>query len=169
METLALAHASAAGISISAENKQALNEWLNNKLKNVDSSKRFYVDFVFDASNPSDIEAMGECLIQIDQLNEEGLWGQDMSEPYIAIKNVEVGQNIQLMGKDQSTLKISYKGVDFMKFKTGSEEYDELRSAFGSNTMTFIGRANMNAWGGKKTPQLFIEEYSIDKSVEYAF
>lgn len=159
-------HASAAGLSFPQENLDKLNEYFNTLLKEHDMSQKYYVDFVFDLSQEGEADKLYECLTRIGLFNKQGLWGQDMEEPLIAIKNVMVSNN---MSMSKTTMKISYKGVEFIKFKVGLEETASLDAGFGAKKLTIIGRASLNEFGGRVTPQLMISDFELESSEEYYF
>ena len=65
------------------------------------------------------------------------------------------------MGANSDTLKIEYNGIAYMKFHA-KDLIEELKNIGNNNvTMTIVGRANLNNWMGRITPQLFIENYEI--------
>lgn len=157
-------HASAAGVSFPIVNLTKLNEHFNELLKNHDMSQKYYVDFIFDASDFGDRVALQECLSQVGMFNKKGLWGQDMEEPLIAVKNLPVSNNARL---NKTTLKIEYAGIEAIKFRSSEEEVNSLSSQYGANNLTVIGRTLLNEWNG--VSQLLIVDYTMESSEEYSF
>ena len=83
-----------------------------------------------------------------------------MPEPLIYIKNIKVNSsNIQIMGKNKDTVKITYCGIAYMKFHA-KDMIEELEGKEEIN-LEVIGRGNLNKWGGLETPQIFIDSYSL--------
>jgi len=92
--------------------------------------------------------------------NYKGIWGTNVPEPMIYVKNIKVNQtNIQIMGARKDTLKITYGGIAYMKFHAK----DMIEELTGKDEMNLevIGRANLNEWGGRVTPQIFIDSYEL--------
>ena len=162
----ATGHASAFGTCIKAEDKEKFLEEFDNKWKNIIFKPVYMVDYDFNIQETSfnfeEIEKLSEYIYSIGKLNEEGIWGQDMPESEIIVKNLPV-DNIQLLSPDKKpTLKISCEGIDFMKFKSSEEEYDKLKgSNFGTVFINLLGKPNINSWGGRTTPQILINDYEI--------
>lgn len=162
----ATGHAGAFGTCIKAEDKEKFLEEFDNKWKNIIFKPVYMVDYDFNIQETSlnfeEIEKLSEYIYSIGKLNEEGIWGQDMPESEIIVKNLPV-DNIQLLSPDKKpTLKISCEGIDFMKFKSSEEEYDKLKgSNFGTVFINLLGKPNINSWGGRTTPQILINDYEI--------
>ena len=100
--------------------------------------------------------------------NFKDIWSQQNNEPLIYIKDLHfTRKDIQIMGRNQDTIKIIKNGIAYMKFfaKDMIEElnqYDEIK-------MEVVGKANLNYWNGTVTPQIFIEQYQIteDKLTDF--
>lgn len=63
------------------------------------------------------------------------------------------------MGKDNSTIKIENNGIAYMKF-SAKDMIEDMKGKTLFN-LEVVGRANLNEWMGRKTPQIFIENYEI--------
>lgn len=84
------------------------------------------------------------------------------NEPLIHIKDINITKNdIRVMGKDNSTVKIEKFGIAYMKFHA-KDMIEELGKYPGEIKMEVVGRANVNYWGGYATPQIFISNYQIE-------
>ena len=146
--------------------KEKFLEEFDNKWKDIIFKPVYMVDYDFNIQeisfNFEEIEKLSEYIYSIGKLNEEGIWGQDMPESEIIVKNLPV-DNIQLLSPDKKpTLKISCEGIDFMKFKSSEEEYNKLKgSNFGTVFINLLGKPNINSWGGRTTPQILINDYEI--------
>lgn len=89
-------------------------------------------------------------------------WGQEIPEPYICIKDINLSNcNIQLLSPDKHpTIKIHLDcGVDIMKFKSSQEEYDNFTKQ--NTILSVICKAAKNEWMGRVTPQLIAEDYEL--------
>ena len=139
-------------------------EYTDKALESMSSEPVYYVDYIYDGDNvnPQNI---------IDIANLEDLWGKDMDEPFIAIENLKVTQDmVTLMSPDKKpTLKITLPNkVALIKFGSCQEEYESLL-AEGYIQINVIGRCNKNVWNGITTAQIFIEDYEVVSMAKYIF
>jgi hypothetical protein len=67
------------------------------------------------------------------------------------------------MGSNKDTLKISINGVDYLKFRA-TDLIEKLQSAPGPIRIEMVCKANINEWMGRRTPQMFIEDYEISEA-----
>lgn len=158
-------HAGAAGFGIKISNVSKLYDYANEELKNIDFKEGFYeADFIID----------GNCSYLSDMIKSldkgKGIYGQDCPEPLIVVQNIIINKNnIQVMGSNKDTLKITFNNMSYMKFKA-SDLIQELEQ-YGDNkiSLTIIGRGNINTWGGRIIPQIFIDDIEIKESSMYDF
>lgn len=163
--TLAQGHASAFGVAFLDENAEAVRQYFNEHFFAIDFTPYYFVDFEKNANNfdPDIILTISEY---------KYLWGTEVKEPKIAVKNINVTKdNIVLMSKDKNpTIKITLpNGVALLKFKSNEEEFENLFSKSGCVVIDVVGTCAINEWNGKITPQIFIENYNIIKRQEYFF
>lgn len=157
-------HANAFGFGIHNNNLVDFIIYCNETLKDFEFTPCYNVDFIFssDNFNAKDI---------LDIASMKSLWGQGVDEPYIALTNIKVTKsNLTLMSPDNKpTLKIKLaNGVEIIKFKSSKEEYESLLSE-GYINIDVVGRCDSNTWGGRTTPQIFVEDYEITNIVKYYF
>ena len=155
--TFTAGHDNACGIGILDKNLAAFHEYANKELADVDFGESWYeVNFERIAAD-SDIEDL-----IVDIANHDDLWGQQNNEPLIHIKDINITKNdIRIMGKDNSTVKIEKFGIAYMKFHA-KDMIEELGKYPGEIKLEVVGRANVNYWGGYATPQIFISNYQIE-------
>jgi single-stranded-DNA-specific exonuclease len=148
-------HDNAAGISIDSKNLSRLHELANQQLLAYDFGDSFYeVQFERQALS-KDLE---DLIIDLNKY--KNVWGQHNEEPLIYVKDLHFNfDNVQIMGKNQDTIKIVKNGIAYMKF-FAKDMIEELRQ-YGDITMEIVGKANLNNWNGIITPQIFIENYEI--------
>ena len=158
-------HASAFGVGIKDENLQAFISKTNELLKDFDFSPCYTVDLELDYNLLQDLD-----IFNIASYND--IWGQDLDEPLLAIKNVPVkSSTLSLLGANQKTVRISLDGkkTNLLKFNAS----DELRAALNPNGgilyVTIIGKCNLNHYMGNVTPQIFIEDMEVTKTVKWDF
>ena len=149
-------HAQAFGLKINDSKVDKFIKYSNDKLADFNFGETSYlVDYEFTEQDFSDIDTMAL------QLNEiKSIWGRGIEEPRIAIRDLSYTiDNVQTMGKTGDTVKISKKGISFIKFKDLNFANEILKYDYG--TITLIGKVQLNDWMGKKTAQVIIEDYEI--------
>ena len=83
------------------------------------------------------------------------------------VKNIPL-QNILVMGSDKSSIKISYNGIDYVKFKDVDfiEEIQNNRL----KKIDVLARLNLNTFAGRTSVQCFIDDYDfVDDTNKYDF
>lgn len=156
-------HANALGVGIADMTFDKFIEYANTQLDGYDFTPCYKVDFIFYGCDfkPEDI-------IEIAEL--KPIWGQGISEPYIALEKIRVsGNNVTLMSPDKNpTLKITLpNGTSLIKFKSSQEEYEEF--LVGYKTLNVVGRCERNVWNGRVSAQIIIEDYEIVGVTDYYF
>jgi single-stranded DNA-specific DHH superfamily exonuclease len=162
-------HEPAFGVKFHANKLHEIQNFFNEKFKTVDTSLTYNVDFMMEYNDPM-------LPLVIERLADyHDLWGQGIAEPLIAVTNVKIApSNTQLMSAEKSpTIKIKLEGLELIKFKSSQEEFRSIIIPYDDGVeqcynATVIGRASVNEWMGKITPQLQITTYDID-TVEYMF
>ena len=148
-------HDNAAGISIYNSHLRDFHNWANNALVNIDFGENCHdVNFERIAAD-SDLAD----IIQ-DIGNHNGIWGQQNPEPLIHVSDINISANdVQVMGKNKDTVKFEKFGIAYMKFH--AKDLIEQLKQYSSMKIEVVGRANMNEWGGRVTPQIFIEDIEV--------
>ena len=153
-------HDNAAGWGLNGDKLEALIRYANEKLHAEDFENCYIVDYILDGSDYND-ELLGSISAHPEY------FGNHIDEPKIVVKNIPL-QSVNVMGADKSSIKISYNGIDYVKFK----DTDFIQEVM-SNRMkklTVYGRANLNDWMGKKSVQVFIDDYElVDDTSKYEF
>lgn len=155
-------HDGAAGFSIPKKNIDKLMEYSNSILADVNFNEDYYeVNFVRFAADKDIAD------IILDLGSRPDIWGQNNKEPYIYVSDINLKKSdIQIIGARKDTVKFEKFGVVYIKFFAKDliaelENYDEIK-------MEVVGKANLNEWAGRVTPQIMIENYEI-KDNEYGF
>lgn len=157
-------HANAFGAGIRDDKFNGFIEYANKELASYSFTPCYKVDFIYQGS---DFKA--QDIIEIAEL--KSLWGQGLSEPYVALEGINVhADNVTLMSADKNpTLKITLpNGVSLIKFKSSVEEYESFKTT-GCITLSIVGRCERNIWNGKVSAQILIEDYNIEKVMQYYF
>lgn len=148
-------HDNAAGCSISNANLFSFHKWANEALANIDFGENCY-DVNFER-----IAADEDLVDLIKDIGEhDGIWGQNNSEPLIHVTDINITSNdIQIMGKNKDTIKFEKFGIAYMKFH--AKDLIEELNKYSSMKIEVVGRANLNEWCGRVTPQIFIEDIEV--------
>lgn len=150
-------HDNAAGISIPDRSLGLFHNFANDALKDTDFGENVYeVNFSRDACKDTDWFEL------IDDLNNyRDIWSQQNDEPLIYVHNLNIdASSIQVIGKNRDTIKWEKNGVTYIKF-FAKELIQELQSKTGLVNIELVGKANMNEWCGRRTPQIMIEEAEV--------
>ena len=70
------------------------------------------------------------------------------------------------MGTNGDSFKFIKDGIAFVKFKD-LEFYDNINNAEEPLYLNIVAKANMNYWQGHSTPQLFIQDYTIENIYDF--
>lgn len=157
-------HANAAGCSIPDRSLAAFHAYANEALKDVDFGENCY-DVNFERLATA--QDLRDLIIDLSEM--DGIWGQQNPQPMLHIKHIVAsGSDIRIMGANKDTVKIECNGVAYMKFHA-KDLIEELSHYHNSVIIEVVGRPNLNEWMGNKTPQVFIEDYSIEQYNPFDF
>ena len=152
-----IGHQGAFGLSLPLDKIEEYIEKTDATLKDINSEPIYFVDYLWDVN-----EVEPYRILDIAKLGY--LWGSNMQESKVGIKNIEVSKdNVTVMASN--TLKITLpNGVAIIKFRATDEEIAALTPADGTITkINIVGTCNANEWAGQVTPQIFLDEYEIQK------
>lgn len=158
-------HQNAFGMSLSGDKVEDFLGYTDFALANMSSEPIYYVDYIYNGADihPADI-------LEISDLN--SLWGKDMDEPLVAIKDIKINKDmITVYRKTSNTLKITLPNkVSLMRFNATDEECEALENHTGAYVqLDIVGKCNKNEWMGNVSPQVFIEDYEITGHGKYLF
>lgn len=157
-------HANAFGLSLNIDGVNDFIKKSDKALAAMETEPLFYVDFEWKGTNIDK-----DKILDIGSAGQD-LWGQDIDEPFVAVKKLNVSKSqVSVYRKKDNTIKISTPiGVDLMIFKA-TEAQCELFTSNEAVVITLVGRCNENTWMGKVTPQIFIEDYQVETIKKYDF
>lgn len=158
--TYTAGHDNAAGWGLNGDKLQSLISYANKQLKAEDFENCYTVDYILSGSDYID-ELLG-CLASHPEY-----FGNHIEEPMFIIKDIPL-MSIMAMGTNKDSMKISYNGIDYVKFK----DSDFIEEIMNNRTkkLTVYGRANLNSWMGKESVQVFITDYELEEdSSKYDF
>jgi len=151
--TYTAGHDNAAGWGLNGDKLDALLNYANSKLKAEDFDTCYIVDYVLDGSEYND-ELLGSIAAHPE------FFGNHIDEPKIIVKNIPL-MNFTTMGADNSSAKIIYNDIAYVKFKDSKFIEDVKNNRM--KKLTVYGRPNLNEWMGNKTVQIFIEDYEFEE------
>jgi len=146
-------HDNAAGWGLNGDKLDSLIKYANSNLKAEDFENCYVVDYILDGSDYND-ELLG-CLAAHPEY-----FGNHIDEPTFIIKNIPL-MSIMAMGPNRDSMKISYNGIDYVKFK--DEEFVAEIQNNRTKLLTVYGRANLNEWMGRTSVQVFITDYELEE------
>lgn len=158
--TYTAGHDNAAGWGLNGDKLDSLLNYANTHLSAKDFENCYIVDYILDGNDYND-ELLG-CLAAHPEY-----FGNHIDEPMIVIKNIPL-MNVQVMGTNKDSIKISYNGIDYVKFKDTNFIEEIMNNRM--KKLTVYGRANLNEWMGKKSVQVFITDYElVEDNSKYDF
>ena len=159
---LAEGHANAMGVGITDENIQKFIDYSNKQLADLDFTPQYMVDFIYEGNDC----IKGEEILDIYRW--KNLWGQNVDEPYICLKNIKLTSNdINLMAKGTLRLDIR-KGLTAIKFGSSEEEAESIMPPeTGYVILDIIGLCSYNNYSDG--PQIKIVDYNIVNLARYYF
>ena len=158
-------HPGAFGLSINEQNIQTFIEKTDQILSSMNDQAIYYVDYIYDSENIKSRDILDIATL-------EDLWGKDIDQPYIAIRNLKVTPDmVTIYDKRGYTIKIKTpSGVDIIKFRASEQDCEKLQT---NNTgfieLNVVGRCSQNEWLGNISAQIFMEDYEIIDSNKYYF
>lgn len=148
-------HSNACGFSIQHSRISQLLSYANTTISDQGLENVYDVDYIFNANE--NFTQLGFELAAA-----EDCWGNEIKEPTVVIENIPMS-SVALMGENKDTTKITNGSISYLRFK--DVDFAQLAGqAAGGSTITVYGRFNINVWAGKKSLQVFIDDYEIKDS-----
>ena len=146
-------HDNAAGYGIDANKLDKFIEFANKDLPQDAFENCYTVDYVLDArqNNAALLESLA---------SHPEFFGNHIDEVKIIVKNISLA-SIMAMGANKDSMKISYNGIDYVRFKDS-----DFVDTIGDNRLkllTVYGRANLNTFMGRTSIQVFIDDYDFEE------
>lgn len=146
-------HDNAAGYGIDANKLDKFLEYSNKNLPPDAFENCYTVDYALDARKDN-----VDLLTSLASHPE--FFGNHIDEVKLIIENIPL-VNIMAMGANKDSMKISFNGVDYIRFK--DLEFVEQVVKNRLKLLTVYGRANLNTFAGRTTIQIFIDDYDFEE------
>lgn len=149
-------HDGAAGFGITSKLVDDLFNYANTNLNADDFENCYTVDYILDGRKN-----------QVDLLSalasHPEYFGNHIDEIKVVITNITLA-NIMVMGANKDSIKISFNGIDYVRFK--DLDFIEQINNNRTKNLKVLGRINLNEFAGRTTCQIFIDDYefTIDNS-----
>lgn len=155
---LDLTHDMAFGAGLEENKIPELIEYANTKLSAVDfGTDTVEVDYIFDNDNLN-VGMLFEFAKHI------ALYGNGIPQPTFAFELILQPSNFAIIGKNQDTVKITYGGVNFIKFKSAEwAETIRYNMQFPIIKATIIGRSQLNEFNGRVSTQIIIDHMDVQE------
>lgn len=149
-------HDLAGGFSINANSLDDLITYGNEELYASDFDSCYVVDYVLDARK-IDVNLLMALA------SHPEYFGNHIDEIKVVISNIAL-ESVIAMGANKDSMKISFNGVDYVRFK----DLDFVEQVFGNRMqdLTVYGRLNINRWGSTISLQLFVDDYEFTDRVK---
>ena len=137
--TYTAGHDNAAGWGLSGNKVTSLIEYANTHLKVSDFENCYLVDYILKGEDYND------SLLRALASHPE-YFGNHIEEIKLVVEDIPL-MSVMLMGTNKDSMKISYNGVDYVRFK--DEDFVEEVMQNRTKKLTVYGRANLNTFNGK--------------------
>lgn len=148
-------HSNSAGFGIQESNIESFLSLVNSQFSIQDFRNCYLVDYVLEAKD----EQLPSLFLSLAKRPE--CFGNGVDEIKVVVKNVQIHSPF-FMGQSKDSTKISYNGIDYVRFK--DENFVEAVKMFNGGEMMVMGRLNLNTFAGKTSVQLFIDDYEFVKN-----
>ncbi len=149
-------HDSALGVGIKPNKLSTIQQFV----KDIDLDDSINVTASFNAN-----EHIPQYLFTFADEYEE-LWSQGISKPQYYTYNIRINsKDIKQLGKNKTTIKFHYNGIDYIKFFVSHEEQD-TKWFIGESIdlkVEVIGEFGVNEWNNRITPQILINDFEVNK------
>ena len=151
-------HDMAFGAGIEESRIPSLVEHANSTLAHIDfGTDTVDVDYIFTNDN-LDTGMLYEFAKHID------IYGNGIPQPAFAFELMLQPSNFNIIGKKKDTIKISYGGVTFIKFRSSEwAETVEYNNQFPLIKATIIGRSQLNEFNGNVSTQIVIDHMNLEE------
>ena len=151
-----LGHQCSFGTSYYKSNEQDIINYLDTSLTHLEPCTDVLID--------STIKCLPSNLFSFNE-QYKGYFGVGIPIPQVHIKSFSINsQDIQVIGKNKTTIKFTKEGLSFIKFFCNEDIKNQLHLNDNKNykmSMEVIGELGINEFRGKKSYQIIIDNYEV--------
>lgn len=150
-------HDMAHGVEIKAENIDKVVDYANKRLSDIEFNvATIEVDYAF-----TNVNVNQEMIMQFGTIM--NIYGNGIPQPKFGFKLKVARGSIRFVGGAGNMLSLQIEGVSFIKFFG----CDEIKKKIEDSTsllfeFTLVGRAQINEYNGRKTPQIIVDEADVE-------
>lgn len=148
-------HDNAAGWGLNGDKVDSLINYANSTLKASDFENCYVVDYILNGEDYND-ELIGALA------DHPEYFGNHIDEVKLVVTNIPLA-SILPMGANKDSMKISYNGIDYVRFK--DTDFVEEITNNRMKKLNVYGRVNRNEFNGKVSYQIFIDDYELIEDV----
>ena len=147
-------HDNSAGWGAKENNIDSLLEYANTNLNKESFSSSYLVDYIF-KSEEKELIPVGMKIASHPEL-----FGNGIDEVKVIITDIPLS-NVLVMGADKNSIKINSNSIGYVRFK----DLDFIEEVMNNRQkkLSVYGRLNLNNWGGRKSLQIFIDDYDFQE------
>lgn len=152
-------HDNAHGVGIKSSQLDNFLSFSNKNLSAAAFENCYTVDYVLDARE-------NHFALLLKLASHPEYFGNHIEEIKVILTNISLAR-IMVMGANKDSIKISFNGIDFIKFK----DIDFINKIMDNRmaTLTVLGRLNLNHFAGQTNLQMFIDDYELITPNKYDF
>ena len=150
-------HDNAAGCSIKNSDLSNLHRITHDRLSQYNFGEEYYEANFERRASEADLDE----LIR-DLAGYKFIWSQQNPEPLIYVRDFFIDKSeIQIMGKNANTWKVTKNGISYIKF-FADDVINQCNEIEGNDIkIQLVGKASLNEWMGRVTPQIIIDQIEI--------
>lgn len=155
LKTIECLHNNAAGFSLNNNKIDSFLNYADETLNPKDFENCYLVDYALNAADDN------KNLI-LSLASHPEYFGNQIDEIKLIIKDIPL-TNFMLMGTNKDSVKISYNGVDYVRFK----DLDFVEQLINNKdcSLTIYGRANLNRFMGRTSLQVLCDDYQFNENL----
>lgn len=148
-------HNNAAGFSLNNNKIDSFLNYADETLNPKDFENCYLVDYALNAADDNK-----DLILSLATHPE--YFGNQIDEIKLIIKDIPL-TNFILMGTNKDSVKISYNGIDYVRFK----DLDFVEQLINNKdcSLTIYGRANLNKFMGRTSIQVFCDDYQFNENL----
>jgi len=142
-------HDNACGWGLNGNRVDSLIDYANKHLSASDFENCYLVDYILDGNDYNE-ELLGTIA------SHQIYFGNHIDEVRVVIKDIPL---INILEMKSDSMRISYNGVNYIKFRDADFISNIMNNRM--KKLTVYGSINLDEWMGRKSVQIFINDYEL--------